>query len=245
MGLPSALALADRLIRGERAALARSLTLIESSARSMRPAADALLTATLHASTHSHSDVLRIGISGPPGAGKSTLIEALGLELVRRGHQLAVLAVDPSSQRSGGSILGDKTRMPHLAAEQHAFIRPSPARGALGGVARRTQDAMALCECAGYDRLIVETVGVGQSEVAVASMVDLFVLLVPPAAGDELQGIKRGIMELADVAVVTKSDGALRTAAADAAHQLRAAFKVMRPRSAWSPVVPFVYSRLR
>lgn len=146
-----------------------------------------------------------------------------------------MLAVDPSSASSGGSILGDKTRMPTLSADQRAYIRPSPSRGTLGGVARRTQDVMCLVEAAGYDRVIVETVGVGQSEIAVASMVDVFVLLVPPGAGDELQGIKRGIMELADICVVTKADGNLRPAAAEAARQLRAALKVMRPRStAWA-----------
>ena len=232
------LALAARLLKGERAALSKAISLVESSATRSRPAANSLLTAALRG--QANKPRLRMGISGPPGAGKSTLIEALGAEFVRRGHRLAVLAVDPSSQRSGGSILGDKTRMPTLSANTNAFIRPSPARGTLGGVARRTQDVMALCECAGYDRTIVETVGVGQSEVAVSRMVDLFVLLVPPGAGDELQGIKRGIMEICDLAIVTKADGQLRAPAREAARQLRAALKVLRPKSGsevWSPRV--------
>ena len=160
---------------------------------------------------------LRIGISGPPGTGKSTLIESLGLELAERGHRIAVLAVDPSSHRSGGSILGDKTRMPRLSSDARAFIRPSPAQGVLGGVARHTEDVALLCESAGYDRVIVETVGVGQSEVVVAGLVDMFVLLIPPAAGDGLQGIKRGIMELADLVVVTKCDGGLEASARNVA----------------------------
>lgn len=257
--------LAERLLRGERAALSKAITLVESTAARSRPAADALLdrTLSLRAAAASASDgaptsatepsasrgLLRIGISGPPGAGKSTLIEALGMEMVNRGHRLAVLTVDPSSAHSGGSVLGDKTRMQKLSADRRAFVRPSPACGHLGGVARRTHDAMALCESAGFDRLVVETVGVGQSEVAVASLVDVFVLLVPPAAGDELQGIKRGIMELTDIVIVTKADGRLRAAAGEAARQLRAALKVLRPppaatasaaSPAWKPWTPIV-----
>ena len=241
-------ALASALLRGERAALARGITLVESRAPRMRAAADALLEAALndrqaqndHAAGSGVARVpsLRIGISGPPGAGKSTLIEALGEELIGRGHKLAALAVDPSSHISGGSILGDKTRMPKLSANRSAYIRPSPSRGELGGVARRTEDAILLCECAGYDRIIVETVGVGQSEVAVARMCDVFMLLVPPGGGDELQGIKRGIMELCDIVVVTKADGALRRPARDAARQLKSALQVMRPKHpAWSTPV--------
>ena len=233
------------LLRGERRALARAISLVESRAPRMRDAATGVLRAALAHRYEGLSarsgdrtappDQLRIGISGPPGAGKSTLIDALGMELVSRGHKLAVLAVDPSSHLSGGSILGDKTRMPRLSAEPRAYVRPSPSRGALGGVGRRTADAIALCECAGFDRVIVETVGVGQSEVAVSHLVDAFVLLVPPGGGDELQGIKRGIMELADVAIVTKADGGLREPARQAARQLRSALKVLRPRSlAWS-----------
>lgn len=229
---------AKRLLAGERGALSKSITLVESTHPKVRAEASALLSAVLPQRPAEGKRALRVGISGPPGAGKSTLIEALGTELTSRGHKLAVLAVDPSSQRSGGSILGDKTRMPLLSANMSAFVRPTPSRGTLGGVARHTEDAILLCECAGYDRIIVETVGVGQSEVAVANMVDIFVLLVPPAAGDELQGIKRGIMELADAAIVTKADGGLKAAAFQAARQLRAALAVMRPRSAhWSPPV--------
>ena len=222
--------LAEALLARDRAALSRAITLAESRAPRHREAIDTMLNALLPRREGLRSS-LRIGISGPPGAGKSTLIEALGNELLSRGNALAVLAIDPSSSRSGGSILGDKTRMPTLAADRRAFVRPSPTRGALGGVARRTEDAILLCECAGYDRVIVETVGVGQSEVAVAGMVDVFVLLIPPAAGDELQGIKRGIMELADIVIVTKADGPLRAAAGKAASQLRSALKVMQPRS--------------
>ena len=230
--------LADALLRGERSALAKTISLVESRARRHRSDKDALLSAALPQRAASAMQTLRIGISGPPGAGKSTLIEALGGELLSRGHRLAVLAVDPSSARSGGSVLGDKTRMPTLASDRRAFIRPSPSRGELGGVARRTGDVMLLCECAGYDRVFIETVGVGQSEITVASMVDMFVLLVPPGAGDELQGIKRGIMELADVVVVTKADGELRRPAHMAATQLRSALKVLQPRSPhWTPRV--------
>ncbi len=173
---------------------------------------------------------VRLGISGPPGVGKSTFIEAFGSHLTDTGHRVAVLAVDPSSSRSGGSILGDKTRMERLAADPDAFIRPSPSRGELGGVARRTREAMLLCEAAGFDVVIVETVGVGQSELAVADMVDLFVLLASPGAGDELQGIKRGIIELADLVVVTKADGDLAAPARHVAADLANALHLLRPR---------------
>ena len=220
--------LAAAMCRGDRVALSRALTLVESKNRQKQKEASQLLSAVL---PQRRAQSLRIGISGPPGTGKSTLIEALGGELVSRGHRLAVLAVDPSSQRSGGSLMGDKTRMPTLAVNQRAFIRPSPAQGVLGGVARRTSDAILCCECAGYDRIIVETVGVGQSETAVSGLVDMFVLLVPPAAGDGLQGVKRGIMELADLVVVTKADGALEEAASTTAQDMRAALRVLRPRS--------------
>lgn len=171
-----------------------------------------------------------MGISGAPGAGKSTLIEALGIHAIEEGHQVAVLAVDPSSSRSGGSILGDKTRMTDLSRRPEAFIRPSPTGGTLGGVARRTREALLVCEAAGFDVVLVETVGVGQSEVAVADLVDLFVLLASPAGGDELQGIKRGIMELADVIVVNKADGDLVPAAQRAAADLRQAVHLLRPK---------------
>jgi len=181
---------------------------------------------------------VRVGISGAPGAGKSTFIEAFGTQLVDSGRRVAVLAVDPSSVRSGGSILGDKTRMEDLSRSSDAFIRPSPSGGTLGGVARHTREAMLLCEAAGFDVVLVETVGVGQSEVAVAGMVDLFLLLLAPGAGDELQGIKRGIVEIADLIVVNKSDGELASAAARTVADYEHALHVLRPRStAWSPRV--------
>jgi LAO/AO transport system kinase len=212
--------LADAVRAGDRRALARAITLVESTRADHRAEAATLLDALMPAT----GAATRVGISGAPGAGKSTFIEALGLHLVDRGHRVAVLAVDPSSTRSGGSILGDKTRMEQLARRDGAFIRPSPSGGTLGGVARRTREAMLVCEAAGFDVVIVETVGVGQSEVAVAGMVDAFVLLLAPGAGDELQGVKRGIVELADLVVVNKADGALadlaRHTAADYAHAL-------------------------
>ncbi|MCB1040958.1 MAG: methylmalonyl Co-A mutase-associated GTPase MeaB, partial [Acidimicrobiales bacterium] len=191
-------ALASRVRRGDRRALARAITLVESTRDDHRGEATALVDALLP----SAGGAVRIGISGPPGVGKSTFIEAFGTYLTGEGHQVAVLAVDPSSSRSGGSILGDKTRMERLARDPSAFIRPSPAGTELGGVARRTREALLLCEAAGFDVVIVETVGVGQSELAVADLVDVFVLLASPSGGDDLQGIKRGIMELADVVVV-------------------------------------------
>jgi LAO/AO transport system kinase len=205
---------------GDRRSLARAITLVESTRPDHRDDAVALLDALLPAT----GGATRVGISGAPGTGKSTFIEALGVYLVDQGMQVAVLAVDPSSARSGGSILGDKTRMEELARRPGAYIRPSPSGGTLGGVARRTREAMLVCEAAGFDVVLVETVGVGQSEVAVAGMVDLFLLLLAPGAGDELQGVKRGIVELADLAVVNKADGALldtaRHTAGDYAHAL-------------------------
>ena len=197
--------LARQLIDGDRRALARAITLVESTRADHRDEAEALLAEVL---PHT-GGAIRIGISGAPGAGKSTFIEALGLHVVDEGHRVAVLAVDPSSTRSGGSILGDKTRMEHLTRSPQAFVRPSPTRGTLGGVARRTREALLVCEAAGFDTVLVETVGVGQSEVAVAAMVDMFLVLIAPAGGDELQGLKRGIMELADLVVVNKADGDL------------------------------------
>ena len=193
--------LAD-VLRGDRRALAKAITLIESTRADHRAQADALLDALLPAS----GKALRIGISGVPGVGKSTFIEALGLFLIAKGHRVAVLAVDPSSSVSGGSILGDKTRMERLSVNDAVFIRPSPTSGALGGVAEHTREALLLCEAAGFDVVIVETVGVGQSEIAVAGMTDLFVLLQLPNAGDDLQAIKRGVMELADLVVINKAD---------------------------------------
>ncbi len=186
----------------QRRALAKAITLLESTRADHRPRADALLNALL---PHT-GKAMRLGISGVPGVGKSTFIEALGLALIAKGHQVAVLAVDPSSSVSGGSILGDKTRMERLSVHPRAFIRPSPASGTLGGVAQTTREAMLMFEAAGYDVVIVETVGVGQSETAVASMTDMFVLMQLPNAGDDLQAIKKGVMELADLVVINKAD---------------------------------------
>jgi LAO/AO transport system kinase len=190
------------LVRGDRRALAKAITLIESTQDADRVEADNLLT---QAMPHS-GGALRIGISGAPGAGKSTFIEALGLVAIAGGRRVAVLAIDPSSTLSGGSILGDKTRMERLSMQDAAFIRPSPSAGTLGGVAEHTREAMLLCEAAGYDLVLVETVGVGQSEIAAAAMTDMFVLLQLPNAGDDLQAIKRGVMEMADLVVVNKAD---------------------------------------
>jgi LAO/AO transport system kinase len=195
-------AVAEALARGDRRTLAKAITLIESTRADHRRQADALLDALLPRTGAS----LRIGISGVPGVGKSTFIEALGLYLIGLGHRVAVLAVDPSSTLSGGSILGDKTRMERLSVQPSAYIRPSPTSGALGGVAEHTREALLLCEAAGFDIVIVETVGVGQSETAVAGMTDLFVLLQLPNAGDDLQAIKRGVMELADILAINKAD---------------------------------------
>ena len=186
----------------QRRAVAKSITLLESTRPDHRVRADALLNALLPASGRS----FRLGISGVPGVGKSTFIEALGLKLIDQGHRVAVLAVDPSSSLSGGSILGDKTRMERLSMDERAYIRPSPASGTLGGVAEKTREAMLVCEAAGHDVVIVETVGVGQSEIAVAGMTDMFVLLQLPNAGDDLQAIKKGVMELADLVVINKAD---------------------------------------
>jgi LAO/AO transport system kinase len=223
--------LAQAVIDGDRRALARAITLVESTRPDHRAQAETLLANVLPAA----GGAIRVGVSGAPGAGKSTLIEALGLYLVGQGHRVAVLAVDPSSTRSGGSILGDKTRMEQLTRSPDAFVRPSPTGGTLGGVARRTREAMLLCEAAGFDVVLVETVGVGQSEVKVAAMVDLFVVLVAPGGGDELQGLKRGIMELADLVVVNKADGDLAATAAHTAADYSAALHLVRPRIAgWS-----------
>lgn len=213
-------------LRGDRRALARAITLVESTKPADREKAESLLASVLPQTGRA----IRLGISGAPGAGKSTFIEAFGTYLTGLGLKVAVLAVDPSSRRSGGSILGDKTRMEKLARDPAAFIRPSPAGVTLGGVARRTREAMLLVDAAGFDIVIVETVGVGQSETAVSEMVDLFVLLLSPGGGDDLQGIKRGVMELADLALVTKSDGDLKAAAARAAADYRNALRLMRPK---------------
>ena len=218
------MSLAAQIRAGERRALAQAITLVESTRPDHREEAVALLDDLMPDTGHA----LRVGISGAPGAGKSTFIEALGLQLVERGTKLAVLAVDPSSTRSGGSILGDKTRMEQLARNENVFIRPSPSGGTLGGVARRTREAMLLTEAAGCDAVIVETVGVGQSEVTVASMVDVFVLLLAPAGGDELQGVKRGIVEVADIVVVNKADGDLANTAKQTAAEYANALHVVR-----------------
>ena len=217
--------LKKRLLAGERRALARAITLIESTRDDHRAAARDLIGGLYGA-----GDAIRLGLSGTPGVGKSTFIEAFGMMLVERGLKVAVLAVDPSSARTGGSILGDKTRMERLSRHPNAFIRPSPSRAALGGVARRTREAIILCEAAGYDVVMVETVGVGQSETMVADMTDLFLLLLAPAGGDELQGVKRGIMEIADLIVVNKADGDLKSTAIRTAADYRGALRLMRAR---------------
>lgn len=206
---------------GERRALAKAITLLESTRADHRAQADLLLDALL---PHT-GKAMRIGISGVPGVGKSTFIEALGLALIARGHRIAVLAIDPSSSVSGGSILGDKTRMERLSVNEAAYIRPSPASGTLGGVAEKTRESMLLCEAAGYDVVIVETVGVGQSETAVAGMTDMFVLLQLPNAGDDLQAIKKGVMELADLIVINKADTDAK-AATRAAAQIGGALRL-------------------
>jgi len=217
--------LADAVCSGDRRALARAITLVESRRQDHREQAAALLD-RLVADT---GDALRIGISGVPGVGKSTFIEAFGQYLVDRDHSVAVLAVDPSSALSGGSIMGDKTRMENLSRHPSAFIRPSPTAGTLGGVARRTREVMMLVEAAGFDIVIVETVGVGQSETAVARMTDLFLLMLLPGGGDELQGIKRGIMELADLVVINKADGDMEAAATRSAADFSQALTLLQP----------------
>ena len=215
--------LAKQLRAGDRAALARAITLVESKKPAHRERAQVLLKALLPAT----GNAVRVGITGVPGVGKSTTIDALGTFLTGKRHRVAVLAVDPSSVRSGGSILGDKTRMEHLSRRPEVFIRPSPSSGTLGGVARRTREAMLVCEAAGFDVVLVETVGAGQSEVAVSEMTDTFVALMLPGAGDELQGIKKGLLELADVVAVNKADGDNRARANAAASALKAALHLI------------------
>ncbi len=227
-------ALAEKLLAGDRRALARAITLVESDRPDHRRAGEALLDRLLPATGKS----IRLGISGPPGVGKSTFIESFGQYVIDQGKRLAVLAVDPSSRVSGGSILGDKTRMEELSRRHEAFIRPSPAGLALGGVARRTREALLICEAAGFDLIVVETVGVGQSETTVAELVDMFLLLLLPAGGDDLQGIKRGIMELADLIIVNKADGDLQAAAQRTAADYRNALGLMHPlHQAWKTEV--------
>lgn len=218
-------ALAKGIANGERRALARGITLIESSRADHRADAIALLAAL-----PKDREALRIGLSGTPGVGKSTFIESFGMMLTGRGLRVAVLAIDPSSSRSGGSILGDKTRMDLLARDKNAFIRPSPSQTHLGGVARRTREAVTLCEAAGFDVVLVETVGVGQSETVVAEMSDVFLLLLAPAGGDELQGVKRGIMEMADIIVINKADGDLKPAAQRTCADYAGALRLLRKR---------------
>ncbi len=218
----------------ERAVLARAITLVESSKLEHRRLAQRLLQELLAYTGGAH----RIGITGVPGVGKSTAIDQLGTNLTGQGYRVAVLAVDPTSTRSGGSILGDKTRMARLATDRQAFIRPSPTAGTLGGVTKKTRETMAICEAAGFDIIIVETVGVGQSETAVAEMVDFFLVLTLPGAGDELQGIKKGVLEIADMIAVNKADGDNVARANRAAAEYRGALNILTPQSPnWSPPV--------
>lgn len=218
--------LSERVLAGERRALARAITLIESSREDHRAQAAELLERLKGAGRQA----IRIGLSGTPGVGKSTFIESFGSMLTGQGLRVAVLAVDPSSARSGGSILGDKTRMDRLSRDPNAFIRPSPSQSHLGGVARRTREAVSLCEAAGFDVVLIETVGVGQSETVVAEISDLFVLLLAPAGGDELQGVKRGIMEMADLILINKADGDLKPAATRTCSDYSGALRLLRKR---------------
>ncbi|CAM3344178.1 ATPase/protein kinase [Mycobacterium intermedium] len=226
--------LADAIRAGDRAALPRAITMLESTRADHRERAQQLLLELLPDSGNAH----RVGITGVPGVGKSTSIEALGMHLIEQGHKVAVLAVDPSSTRTGGSILGDKTRMARLATHPDAYIRPSPTSGTLGGVAKATRETVVLLEAAGFDIILIETVGVGQSEVAVAKMVDTFVLLTLARTGDQLQGIKKGVLELADIVVVNKADGDHLREARLAARELSAAIRLIYPRETlWRPPV--------
>jgi len=227
-------ALAGAIRRADRTALSRAITLVESTRADHRDRAQRLLLELMPEAGRA----MHVGITGVPGVGKSTTIEALGMYLIERGHRVAVLAVDPSSTRTGGSILGDKTRMDRLAAHPQAYIRPSPTSGTLGGVARATRETIVLLEAAGFDVVLVETVGVGQSEVAVANMVDTFVLLTLARAGDQLQGIKKGVLELADIVAVNKADGEYAAEARAAAGELSAAIRLIYPRQTlWRPPV--------
>lgn len=227
-------AIAESIRNGERSALARTITQLESTRSDQADRGQQVLEALLP----NTGGAIRVGVTGPPGVGKSTFIEALGLALIEDGHRVAVLAVDPSSPVTGGSILGDKTRMERLAQRAEAYIRPSPSSGSLGGVAQRTRECMLVCEAAGYDVVLVETVGIGQSEVTVSGMVDFFLVLVQPGSGDDLQGIKKGVLELADGLVVNKADGELADAAARAKISHSEALQLLRPLSPhWTPAV--------
>ncbi len=226
--------LAQGILTGDRRALARAITLVESARKDHRTQALTLLDAL----RGSGKQALRIGLSGTPGVGKSTFIESFGLMLTGQGLRVAVLAVDPSSARSGGSILGDKTRMEQLSRDPRAFIRPSPSQAQMGGVARRTREAVALCEAAGFDVVLIETVGVGQSETVVAELCDIFLLLLAPAGGDELQGVKRGIMEMADIILVNKADGDLKPAALRTMADYAGALRLLRRRPQDPPGFP-------
>ena len=240
IGTPASTDLAARICAGDRATLARAITLIESKREDHRKQAHQLVQDLLPLT----GKAIRIGITGSPGVGKSTTIDALGSYLIEKGHKVAVLAVDPSSTRTGGSILGDKTRMAKLSADDNAFIRPSPSSGTLGGVAAKTRETMLLCEAAGYDIILVETVGIGQSETTVAGMTDFFLVLMLPGAGDELQGIKKGVVELADMVAVNKADGDNIKRAKQAAAEYRAALHILKPASKnWAPPV-VTYSAL-
>ena len=223
-------AMAAAVVAGDRRALARAITLVESGRADHRAEAVKLVATARAQAQAMGREAQRIGLSGTPGVGKSTFIESFGMMLIGLGLRVAVLAVDPSSARSGGSILGDKTRMDRLAREPAAFIRPSPSQAQMGGVARRTREAVALCEAAGFDVVLIETVGVGQSETVVAELCDLFVLLLAPAGGDELQGVKRGIMEMADLILVNKADGDLKPAAMRTMADYAGALRLLRRR---------------